>query len=44
MFTRLVKVALFALVSGLPLPRATHAGVTTNYSDLWWNPAESGLG
>ena len=44
MFTRLVKGALFALVIGLPLPRAADAAVTTNFSDIWWNPLESGWG
>ena len=44
MVTRLVTVALFALVVAIAPTRATHAAVTTNYSDVWWNPAESGWG
>jgi hypothetical protein len=44
MLTRLVKIALFALVIGSPVSRLADAAVTTNYSDLWWNPLESGWG
>ena len=41
---RVVVLALVALVTGLSTPPAVHAAVTNNYSDVWWNPNESGWG
>ena len=39
---RLLFATIFALAVGLGLPPVTHAASTTNYSDQWWNPGESG--
>ena len=32
------------IVAGLLLPFVAHAAITTNFSDQWWNPNESGWG
>ena len=41
MIRRLIAAALFVLA---PTSMAQSATPAANYSDIWWNPAESGWG